>query len=87
MYILMQAQTGRYRTAAASHRRARTTAAITAAGSHQCVFGHLGAGSPALALSVSAYMPDHALVWTKIGVDMLGHPSMRVEIRVTTVVR
>lgn len=31
------------------------------------------------------YMPDHAPVWTCLGVAALGDPKMRVEIRVTAI--
>ena len=31
------------------------------------------------------YMPDHAPIWTALGVAALGDPKMRVEIRVTAV--
>jgi enamine deaminase RidA (YjgF/YER057c/UK114 family) len=31
------------------------------------------------------YMPDHAPIWTCLGVAALGDPKMRVEIRVTAV--
>ena len=32
------------------------------------------------------YMPDHAPIWTLVGVTALGDPKMRVEIRVTAIV-
>jgi enamine deaminase RidA (YjgF/YER057c/UK114 family) len=32
------------------------------------------------------YMPDHAPIWTSLGVAALGDPAMRVEIRVTAIV-
>ncbi|MES2174859.1 MAG: RidA family protein [Pseudomonadota bacterium] len=32
------------------------------------------------------YMPDHAPIWTQVGVDALGLPEMRIEIRVTAIV-
>ncbi|WNG14877.1 RidA family protein [Cystobacter fuscus] len=32
------------------------------------------------------YMPDHAPIWTSLGVAALGDPTMRVEIRVTAIV-
>jgi enamine deaminase RidA (YjgF/YER057c/UK114 family) len=32
------------------------------------------------------YMPDHAPIWTALGVAALGDPKMRVEIRVTAIV-
>lgn len=33
------------------------------------------------------YMPDHAPVWTQVGVDALGLPAMRFEIRVTAIIQ
>jgi enamine deaminase RidA (YjgF/YER057c/UK114 family) len=32
------------------------------------------------------HMPDHAPIWTLLGVAALGDPNMRVEIRVTAIV-
>ena len=32
------------------------------------------------------YMPSHAPIWTETGVVALGHPAMRIEIRVTAIV-
>ena len=32
------------------------------------------------------YMPDHAPIWTQPGVEALGLPAMRIEIRVTAIV-
>jgi enamine deaminase RidA (YjgF/YER057c/UK114 family) len=32
------------------------------------------------------YMPNHAPIWTQLGVAALGDPTMRVEIRVTAIV-
>lgn len=32
------------------------------------------------------YMPDHAPIWTQLGVAALGLPTMRIEIRVTAIV-
>lgn len=32
------------------------------------------------------YMPDHAPIWTQVGVESLGLPTMRIEIRVTAIV-
>lgn len=31
------------------------------------------------------YMPDHAPIWTQTGVEALGLPAMRIEIRVTAI--
>jgi enamine deaminase RidA (YjgF/YER057c/UK114 family) len=33
------------------------------------------------------YMPDHAPIWTEVGVAVLAAPQMRIEIRVTAVIR
>ena len=32
------------------------------------------------------YMPRHCPIWTELGVAALGHPAMRIEIRVTAIV-
>ncbi|UBF24024.1 hypothetical protein K9N68_20095 [Kovacikia minuta CCNUW1] len=32
------------------------------------------------------YMPNHAPIWTQVGVEALGLPTMRIEIRVTAIV-
>lgn len=32
------------------------------------------------------HMPDHAPIWTQLGVEALGLPTMRIEIRVTAIV-
>lgn len=32
------------------------------------------------------YMPDHAPIWTQTGVQALGLPAMRIEIRVTAII-
>ncbi len=31
------------------------------------------------------YMPDHAPIWTQVGVEALGLPTMHIEIRVTAI--
>ncbi len=31
------------------------------------------------------YMPNHAPIWTQLGVEALGLPTMRIEIRVTAI--
>jgi enamine deaminase RidA (YjgF/YER057c/UK114 family) len=31
------------------------------------------------------YMPDHAPIWTQLGVQALGLPAMRIEVRVTAI--
>ena len=33
------------------------------------------------------YMPNHAPIWTQVGVAALGLPTMRIEIRVTAITR
>lgn len=32
------------------------------------------------------YMPDHAPIWTQTGVEALGLPAMRIEIRATAII-
>ena len=32
------------------------------------------------------YMPNHAPIWTEVGVTALGDPRMRIEIRVTAII-
>ena len=32
------------------------------------------------------YMPNHAPIWTQVGVESLGLPTMRIEIRVTAII-
>ncbi|PSN10370.1 hypothetical protein C7293_28385 [filamentous cyanobacterium CCT1] len=32
------------------------------------------------------YIPNHAPIWTQIGVAALGLPTMRIEIRVTAII-
>ena len=32
------------------------------------------------------YMPNHAPIWTQLGVESLGLPEMRIEIRVTAII-
>ena len=32
------------------------------------------------------YMPDRAPIWTQLGVEALGLPTMRIEIRVTAII-
>jgi enamine deaminase RidA (YjgF/YER057c/UK114 family) len=33
------------------------------------------------------YMPNHAPIWTQVGIEELGLPTMRFEIRVTAIVQ
>lgn len=51
---------------------------------------HVG-GFPAVVNETMArlfrtYMPDHAPIWTQLGVEALGLPTMRIEIRVTAII-
>jgi enamine deaminase RidA (YjgF/YER057c/UK114 family) len=32
------------------------------------------------------YMPNHAPIWTELGVEALAHPDMHIEIRVTAII-
>ena len=45
--------------------------------------GTILAATAAMALQFRKRMPDHRPIWTCLGVAVLGHPAMRVEIRVT----
>lgn len=51
---------------------------------------HVGGFPPIVNETIVAlyrrYMPDHAPIWTQVGVDALGLPAMRFEIRVTAIV-
>ncbi|KZD07517.1 RidA family protein [Oceanibaculum pacificum] len=50
---------------------------------------HVGGFPPAVNETMSKlyrhYMPDHAPIWTQVGVEALGLPTMHVEIRVTAI--
>lgn len=50
---------------------------------------HVGGFAPAvnetMARLYRQYMPDHAPIWTQTGVEVLGLPEMRIEIRVTAI--
>ena len=48
--------------------------------------GHQEKITQAMAERFRHYMPDHAPVWTCVGVAALGDPKMRVEIRVTAII-
>lgn len=52
---------------------------------------HVGGFPPevnqAMARWYRHYMPNHAPIWTQLGVAALGLPDMRIEIRVTAIVR
>jgi enamine deaminase RidA (YjgF/YER057c/UK114 family) len=51
---------------------------------------HVGGFPPVVNETMSRlyrhYMPDHAPIWTELGVEALGAPDMRIEIRVTAIV-
>ena len=51
---------------------------------------HVGGFGPEVNETMSRlyrqYMPDHAPIWTQLGVEALGLPEMRIEIRVTAIV-
>lgn len=51
---------------------------------------HVGGFPPvvneAMAMQFRRYMPDRAPIWTQLGVEALGLPEMRIEIRVTAIV-
>lgn len=51
---------------------------------------HVGGFPPAvnetMARLYREYMPDHAPIWTQLGVEALGLPAMRIEIRVTAII-
>jgi len=50
---------------------------------------HVGGFPPVVNETMAAlyrrYMPDHAPIWTQTGVEALGLPTMRIEIRVTAI--
>jgi enamine deaminase RidA (YjgF/YER057c/UK114 family) len=46
-----------------------------------------GAHTEAMSAQLRARMPDHRPIWTQLGVSALGAPGMRVEVRVTALVR
>ncbi|SDZ04423.1 RidA family protein [Pseudomonas salomonii] len=51
---------------------------------------HVGGFAPevnaAMVEQYRRYMPNHAPIWTQVGVESLGLPTMRVEIRVTAII-
>lgn len=51
---------------------------------------HVGGFAPevneAMVHQYRRYMPNHAPIWTQVGVEALGLPTMRVEIRVTAII-
>lgn len=52
---------------------------------HVGLGGHQEEINRAMSERFRQYMPDHAPVWTVLGVSALGDPKMRVEIRVTAI--
>lgn len=50
---------------------------------------HVGGFPPVVNETVTKlfrhYMPDHAPIWTQLGVEALGLPTMHIEIRVTAI--
>lgn len=51
---------------------------------------HVGGFPPAVNETIVClyrhYMPDHAPIWTQLGVEALGLPAMRFEMRVTAII-
>ncbi|MDO9442524.1 MAG: RidA family protein [Beijerinckiaceae bacterium] len=51
---------------------------------------HVGGFPPAVNKTMTRlfrhYMPDRAPIWTQLGVEALGLPTMRIEIRVTAII-
>jgi enamine deaminase RidA (YjgF/YER057c/UK114 family) len=51
---------------------------------------HVGGFPPEVNATISRlfrhYMPDRAPIWTQTGVEALGLPAMRIEIRVTAII-
>ncbi|WP_300112419.1 RidA family protein [Sphingobium sp.] len=51
---------------------------------------HVGGFPPEVNATISRlfrrYMPDRAPIWTQTGVEALGLPTMRIEIRVTAII-
>jgi len=52
---------------------------------HVGLDGHQEEINQAMTERFRHYMPDHAPIWTLLGVAALGDPKMRVEIRVTAI--
>lgn len=52
---------------------------------HVGLAGHQDEMNETMGALFKAYMPNHKPVWTNVGVTALGHPKMRVEIRVTAI--
>ncbi|HLQ97060.1 MAG TPA: Rid family hydrolase [Candidatus Dormibacteraeota bacterium] len=52
---------------------------------HVGLAGHQDEMNETMGSLFKQYMPNHKPVWTNVGVTALGHPKMRVEIRVTAI--
>jgi len=52
---------------------------------HVGLAGHQDEMNDIMGSLFKEYMPNHKPVWTNVGVTALGHPKMRVEIRVTAI--
>ncbi len=52
---------------------------------HVGLAGHQDEMNETMGALFREYMPNHKPVWTNVGVTALGHPRMRVEIRVTAI--
>jgi enamine deaminase RidA (YjgF/YER057c/UK114 family) len=69
----------------------RTLAAAGAGWEHvvHVNFYHIGGFTPevndVMARLFRHYIPNHAPIWTEVGVAALGLPTMRIEIRVTAI--
>ncbi|GGP10707.1 Rid family hydrolase [Oceanobacillus neutriphilus] len=52
---------------------------------HVGLAGHQDEMNETMGALFKEYMPNHKPVWTNVGVTALGHPKMRVEVRVTAI--
>lgn len=52
---------------------------------HVGLAGHQDEMNETMGTLFKEYMPNHKPIWTNIGVTALGHPRMRIEIRVTAI--
>lgn len=53
---------------------------------HVGLSGHQDEVNAAMTAMFRQRMPDHAPIWTLLGVEALGEPNMKVEVRVTAIV-
>lgn len=53
---------------------------------HVGLSGHQQEVNSAMTTMFREHMPNHAPIWTLLGVEALGEPNMKVEIRVTAIV-